>query len=381
MPLLVRFAPEFLNPHNLSCSMRAALSRFAHWCAIGLLMCAAQIALAQGATPPMDSSGPEASSASAAPIEKPEVAHPATVGAVRPTVKIVKGSKYDVSRIGERAIGNGLNLYSIEKERALGRQLAQEVESQSRLVSDPVITEYVNRVGQSIVRNSDARVPFTIKVIDDDEINAFALPGGYFYVDSGLILAADSEAELAGVMAHEIAHVAARHATKNATKAQLWNLASIPLIFVGGPVGYAVRQVAGLAVPMSYMKFSRDAEREADLLGLEYDYAAGYDPQSFVHFFEKLETGEKQKKPNWIAKAFATHPMNSDRIRRAQKEIQNLLPPKSEYIVDTSEFQEMKARMANIDHARSPDGGGMPTLRRRGPDDKGNGGPTLRRHT
>lgn len=280
-------------------------------------------------------------------------------------------SKYDVTRIGEREIGRGMNFYSLEREQALGRELASEIESQSRMVTDPVVTEYVNRIGQTLVRNSDARVPFTIKVVDNDEVNAFALPGGYFYVNSGLILAADSEAELAGVMAHEIAHVAARHATKNATRAQIWNIASVPLIFLGGPAGYAIRQVASLAVPMSFLKFSRDAEREADLLGVEYEYASGYDPAAFVQFFEKLHAREKEKH-SFIAKAFTTHPMTGDRIRRAQEEIATMLPAKEEYVVDTSEFQEVKAHLSALmlRHQIEVGQGARPTLRRRGPEEQ-----------
>ena len=233
---------------------------------------------------------------------------------------------------------------------ALGRSLAAEVEGSARLVTDPVVNEYVNRIGQNLVRNSDARVPFTIKVLDNEEVNAFALPGGFFYVDSGLILAADNEAELAGVMAHEIAHVAARHATKNMTRAQIWNFASVPLIFVGGPVAYAVAEAAGLLVPLGFLKFSRDAEREADLLGLEYDYASGYDPEAFVEFFEKLNI--EKKKPNMVAKAFATHPMNVDRIEAAQDEIRKYLPDRPEYVLDTSEFQTVKARMEMLENGR-----------------------------
>ncbi len=279
-------------------------------------------------------------------------------------------AKYDVAKIGDRSIGHGFDLYSLQREQALGKELAQQVEQSAKLVRDPVVAEYVNRIGQNLVRNSDAKVPFTIKVIDDDEVNAFALPGGYFYVNTGLILAAENEAELAGVMAHEIAHVAARHATKNATRQQIFNLASIPLIFVGGPAGYAVRQFMGLAVPMSFLKFSRDAEREADLLGLEYQYASGYDPQEFVKFFEKLKKQEKQKKRNFLAKAFSTHPMTGDRIRRAQLEITKYLPAKDEYIVDTSDFDAVKARLRQIENAHRIDGGqGIhPTLRRRGPE-------------
>ncbi|MBV9608273.1 MAG: M48 family metalloprotease, partial [Acidobacteria bacterium] len=257
----------------------------------------------------------------------------------------------------------------------------------TRLVTDPMVTEYVNRIGQNIVRNSDARVPFTIKVIDDDEVNAFALPGGFFYVNSGLILAADNEAELAGVMAHEIGHVAARHATKNATKAQIWNLASIPLIFAGGPAGYAVRQAAGLLVPMSFLKFSRNAENEADLLGIEYEYAAGYDPQAFVEFFEKLQARDK-KHHSAIAKAFATHPMTEDRVKAAQKAIATYLPPREEYVVTTSDFEEVKEHLYQLtNHTRLQLTKGLrPTLRRRDnapssgdSSDDDNQRPTLRR--
>ena len=283
-----------------------------------------------------------------------------------------KFAKYDVKMIGERDIGRGMNFYSLEREQALGRELALEIESQSRMVTDPVVTEYINRIGQTLVRNSDARVPFTIKVVDNDEVNAFALPGGFFYVNTGLILAADNEAELAGVMAHEIAHVAARHATRNATKAQIWNMASIPLIFLGGPAGYAIREIAGLAIPMSFLKFSRDAEREADLLGVEYEYASGYDPAAFVQFFEKLH-GKEKEKHSFIAKAFTTHPMTADRIKRAQQEIGTMLPPKEEYVVDTSEFQEVKARLSALmlRHQIDAGQGPRPTLRRRGPEDRG----------
>jgi predicted Zn-dependent protease len=258
-------------------------------------------------------------------------------------------AKYDVRLIGQRDVGNGVNFYSLDREMALGRDLSKQVEATSKLVSDPVVTEYVNRIGQNLVRNSDARVPFTIKVIDNEEVNAFALPGGFFYVDSGLILAADNEAELAAVMAHEIAHVAARHATKNMTRSEIWNFASIPLMFIGGPAGYAIAEIASLAVPLSFLKFSRDAEREADLLGLEYDYAAGYDPQAFVQFFEKLNADDKQKHSK-IAKMFSTHPMTGDRVTAAQDEIRHYLPDRDSYIVDTSEFDQVKARLIGAEN-------------------------------
>jgi predicted Zn-dependent protease len=275
-------------------------------------------------------------------------------------------SKYDVTLIGHRNIGTGVNFYSIEREIAMGRDLSQQVEESSKLVTDPEVNEYVNRIGQNLVRNSDSRVPFTIKVLDSGEINAFALPGGFFYVDSGLILAADSEAELAAVMAHEIAHVAARHATKNMTKQQIWNMASIPLMFIGGPAGYAIAEVASIAVPLGFLKFSRDAEREADMLGLQYDYAAGYDPQAFVQFFEKLKMEEKKKHSN-IAKMFSTHPMNSDRITAAQDEIRTYLPDRESYVVDTSEFEAMKARLIAQQgglKVTQAQGGNRPVLRK-----------------
>ena len=261
-----------------------------------------------------------------------------------------------------------MDFYSLDREVALGRQLSQQVESSARVITDPVVTEYVNRIGQNLVRNSDARVPFVIKVLDTEEVNAFALPGGFFYVNSGLILAADNEAELAGVMAHEIAHVCARHATKNMTRAQIWNMASVPLIFIGGPVAYAISEVASLAVPLGFLKFSRDAEREADLLGLEYDYATGYDPQAFVQFFEKLNV--EKKKQNMIAKAFATHPMNVERIEAAQDEIRKYLPDRPEYVVDTSEFENIKARLWSFENGRrlggaKGDAAGRPVLLKR----------------
>jgi predicted Zn-dependent protease len=323
---------------------------------------------------PEANSGPAVATPTPVPIS-PTVSPRIPVATPKPAHPIKTEGKYDVTKIGERNIGGGLNLYSIAREREMGKAMAAEVESEVRLVKDPVITEYVNRIGQNIVRHSDAKVPFTIKVIDDDQVNAFALPGGYFYVNTGLILAAENEAELAGVMAHEIAHVAARHATKTQTRMQIINLASIPLIFVGGPAGFAVREAMGLAVPMGFLKFTRDEEREADLLGVEYEYAAGYDPAEFVHFFETLKSREKEKKHGkkaFIAKAFSTHPMTDDRIRRAQKEIQTMLPPKEEYIVDTSEFDSVKARLAGIENRNRIDDGDpdRPTLRRREPVEK-----------
>jgi predicted Zn-dependent protease len=282
--------------------------------------------------------------------------------------------------IGGSDPGKGVNFYSIEKEIALGKQMAQEVEREARIVQDPVVSEYVNRVAQNLVRNSDAIVPFTVKVIDSNEVNAFALPGGFMFVNSGLLLKATNEAEFAGVLAHEIAHVAARHGTKQATRGQLINLASIPLLMVGGWAGFAIQEAAGLAVPLGFLKFSRGMERQADQLGLEYLYKAGYDPTAFVDFFERIESLEKRK-PGTVAKVFSTHPMTGDRIKRAQDEIQNELQPRPEYVLDTSEFHDVRQRLGMLqNHRMTEEQAGKPTLRRRtersdGDDDR----PTLKR--
>jgi len=276
-----------------------------------------------------------------------------------------KNSKEDVDAIGNRSVGKGVNFYSLEHEIALGKQLAQEVERSSKLIDDPVVTEYVNRVGQNLVRNSDAQVPFTIKVIDSDEVNAFALPGGFFYVNSGLILRAQEESELAGVMAHEISHVTARHGTKQATKGELMQIGAMAaMIFVPyGWAGYGIYEGMNLAIPLTFLKFSRDAEKEADFLGIQYMYKAGYDPNSYVTFFERIQADEKHR-PGTISKVFSTHPPTPDRIGEAQKEIARILPEKDEYIVTTSEFDSVKARLRNVMFARKVDNGpGKPTLR------------------
>src|SRR5882724_11655100 len=289
------------------------------------------------------------------PVEQQDTVHP-------------KNSKDDVEAIGNRKVGKGPNFYSLEKEIALGKQLAQEVERSSKLIDDPIVTEYVNRVGQNLARNSDGRVPFTIKVIDSDEVNAFALPGGFFYVNSGLILRAQEESELAGVMAHEISHVAARHGTKNATKGQILQLATIPLILLGpaGLAGYGLYEGLNVALPVTFLKFSRDAEREADFLGLQYMYKAGYDPNAYVTFFERIQADEKRR-PGTIPKVFSTHPPTPERIANAQKEIARILPNRPEYIVTTSEFNNVKERLRNITLARKAqdNGPGKPTLRTR----------------
>jgi predicted Zn-dependent protease len=278
------------------------------------------------------------------------------------------GGKNDVDAVGNRKIGGrGMgNWYSIETDIKMGKQYAQMVDSSSKLVSDPVVTEYVNRLGQNLVRNSDAQVPFVFKILESDQVNAMSLPGGFVYVDTATILAADGEAELAGVMAHEIAHVAARHATRQMTRSQYANIGTLPLIFMGGGIGFAVRTAAGIGLPITFMSFQRGFEAEADYLGLQYMYKAGYDPQSFVTFFEKLEAMEK-KKPGTLAKTFASHPQTPDRISQSQEEIERILPARPEYTVTTSEFEDVKTRLASLEN------------RRKVVDDKDTSKPSLRR--
>ncbi len=286
----------------------------------------------------------------------------------------------DPSLIGKRNInGGGDKLWgwlggSREKEIQLGRQLSLEVEQQAKLVDDELVTEYVNRVGQNIVLHSDAKVPFTIKVIDSDEVNAFALPGGFFFVNRGLILAADNESELAGVMAHEIAHVAARHAMENQGKAQAMNYGMLAgIIFGGGILSTVLQNGGGILGMLGMMKFTRGAEEEADRLGVQYLYASGYDPTGMATMFEKLATQNK-KKPNTLAKLFSSHPQSLDR-RDASLALVARFPDKDEYIISTSEFQRVKAHLLKLTNAKAGVTSDVddiesskPTLKRRQPE-------------
>ena len=322
------------------------------------------------------------------------------VGVGSDLIKVKPGSVEDVSAVGNRDIGHrGLgNWYSVESEIKMGKQYADQVDKSARFITDPVVEEYVNRVGQNIVKNSDCKVPFTIKVLDSDEINAMALPGGFFYVNSGLILAADEEAELAGVMAHETAHVCAHHAAREMTRMNYAQLGMVPLILFTGYTwtGYGIYEAAQLAIPITFLQFSRDFEAQADYLGIQYMYRAGYDPQAMISFFEKVEALDKRK-PGMVAKAFSDHPQTPDRIIHSQQEIARILPAKDEYLVTTSEFSDVKARLARIENKRrlttkdlnkpslrhadtkpgdttgsGTDTSDRPTLHRR--DDNGNGG-------
>jgi beta-barrel assembly-enhancing protease len=290
-----------------------------------------------------------------------------------------KNKKDDPSQIGDRDVGKCLNFYSIDKEMAWGKQLADEVSRESKIDDDPILTEYVNRIGQNLARNSDAKVPFTFRVIDGEEMNAFALPGGFVFVYTGLIKVASEEDEFAGALAHEIAHVAARHMTCRASEAKVAGVAgAIPGILLGGLGGIAARQAVNAAIPMTFLSFSRHDESEADFLGVQYMYAAGYDPTGAVSIFEKLESLQKTK-PSAVAKVLATHPMDSDRIDKTEQEIQRILPAKAEYVVTTSEYRDVRERLITREAGRKPgEKDDRPTLRVR-PGDGGkvedNGSP------
>ena len=295
--------------------------------------------------------------------------------------------KYDIDRIGQRGVGKGFNVYSLKREHELGQSLAAMFDRSTKMINDEVVNEYVNRVAQKIVRYSDAQMPFTVRIIDSGEIpRAYGLPGGFLYVDSALVLATDAEAELAGILAHEIAHVAARHATRALTRKHLYSFVN-SMALMTGPAGLVVEDVAGVAGPLSLKKFARDAEYEADLLGIEYAYAAGYDPQALLSALEKLHAMEASRSAafskipgyhlasrmpfhNKIAKGFASYPMTEERISRLQSEIPEFLPDRKDYVVDTNEFQEVKTRLLQA---------AAPVLHRSGPDEDNRKVPVLRR--
>lgn len=333
-------------------------------------------------TPPIaGSDSPSAKDAKALPpTAKKTDSMPSPGEALDPHIKA--GSEDDVSAVGTRNIGGrGMgNWFSTNWEISNGKQYSMEIEKSAHLVTDPVVNEYVNRIGQNIVKNSDCKVPFTIKVIDTDEVNAMALPGGFFYVNSGLIMTADEEAELAGVMAHETAHVCAHHAAREQTRMGYMQIGSIPLYILtsGSWTGYGIYEASQLAIPVTFLQFSRNFEAEADYLGLQYMYRAGYDPQAFIQFFEKLDALEKHK-PGTLSKVFSDHPQTPDRINRSEDEIATIMPAKPDYIVTTSEFDDVKARLARIENKRKINdgkGGNKPTLRRVGGTNNDPNNPT-----
>jgi predicted Zn-dependent protease len=284
----------------------------------------------------------------------------------------------DINAIGDRNVGcnRGLgNWYTLDSQVRMGQEFAQQVEQTSHLITDPVVNEYVNRVGQNLTRNSDSKLPFTIKVLDVEEPNAFALPGGYMFVNAGTLLMADDESELAGVMAHEIGHVAACHAARGATRSTMAQLAMIPVVIMtGGLAGIGVNQAANFGIPAVFSKFGRNFEAQADYLGVQYAYKAGYDPNGMINFFEKLQALEKRR-PGFAMKLYGDHPQTPDRITKSQQEIGTILPPREQYILNTSDFEQAKKRLALIMKHRQPKDGKdeqKPELRRTAGDNTPN---------
>ena len=277
--------------------------------------------------------------------------------------------KKDVDEIGNRRVAHR-SMISEQKEIAIGKRYATEIDRSARIIKDPVINEYVNRVAQNVARNSDLKIPLTVKVLDDPSINAFALPGGFLYVNSGLLKAANEEDQVAGVVAHEIAHVAARHWASQMTKATILQYAMIPLMFtpMSFPVYIGLSEGLNLGIPMAFLKFSRNDEAEADYLGIQYMYKAGYDPNAYVAFFGKI-VQEARSNPGSVPSIFADHPPTPDRIIKAEKEIQTILPQKPEYLVSTSEFNDMKTRLEGVMSMRRKmeKAEGSPTLKKREP--------------
>lgn len=279
-----------------------------------------------------------------------------------------KDRKKDPTEIGDRNVSKGLNFYTLDQEIALGKQLSIEVEKQAKIVDDPIVSEYINRLGQNLARNSDVTFPVTFKLIESDEINAFTLPGGFVFINTGLLKLSANEAELASAIAHEIGHAAARHATRQASRNQLVSMGTIPLAVFGIP-GLAARQAVNLAAPMAFLRFSREFETEADLLGLQYLWKAGYDPDASIDLFEALESTEKRR-PGSVSRLFRTHPLTPDRIEKTQKNIEALLPAREEYVINTSEYEAVRARLEDLIGSRkSPD--------RDQPGEDGDSRPTL----
>ena len=307
-------------------------------------------------------------------LASPEIAPP----------KEAKPDKYDAEHIGERGIGGGLNMYSLERERSLGASMAASIDRHIKFYPDPEVYDYLNGLAQKIARHSDSQMPLTIRVIDSPDMNVFSLPGGYLYINKGLIVELDSEAELAGLIAHEIAHIAARHGTRLATRKYAWNMVSVPISYAAGPAGMATQ-----LVPLTFKKFSRDAELEADLLALQYQNDAGYDPQAYLDALERWNSKEKQRNAHrekvqplfsWagkipfhhqIAGSFSNYPGTEERITKIQSEMATHVPPRDDYIIDTNDFQEIKAKLQWEDR---------PILRRHAPGEGNINAPVLRRH-
>jgi len=251
------------------------------------------------------------------------------------TFSLISGCAVNKSAVG------GFNLISVAEEKQLGDKFAIEIEKQHKIVTDPQVQRYIDGVGKRLLTGvRKAEFPYTFQVVQDDSINAFAIPGGHTYVNTGLIKAAESEAELAAVMAHEINHVVARHSTRQMTQQYGYTLITSLLLGSQGEISKLAADLFGKAGSMYY---SREMESQADVLGVETMYKAGYNPQGMVTFFKKLAAaGERD--PGKIAKFFSSHPETEQRINDIQQEIAKL-PAKSYLQASTQEFSQVKSKV------------------------------------
>ena len=236
----------------------------------------------------------------------------------------------------------GINLISVDEEKELGTKFTAEIEKQRQVVTDPEVNGYVDRVGKRLITGArEVPFPFTFKVIKDDSVNAFAVPGGHIYVHTGLIKAAASEEELAGVMAHEINHVVARHGTRQLT--QQYGYGLVLQLVLGDNPNMLAQLAASLFGKAGMMHYSREMESQADYLGVETMYKAGFNPEGMVTFFAKLEQ-PNQAPPGQLTKFFSSHPYTADRLQSVRSEIATL-PPKAYRPEDPETFMRIKARL------------------------------------
>ncbi len=268
---------------------------------------------------------------------------------MKPLAKLVAGLVLFAAAISfaqkPKNIKPGWNLFSPAQDIQLGKEAAAEIEKQVAVVDNPQLVDYVNRIGKKLIAQPEAgQYPYTFKVVYDKSINAFALPGGPSYVHTGLILAADNEAQIAGVVAHEVAHVALRHGTAQVTKAQalqlLAGLGGAMLGGGGGILGQLAQMGAGLGANSLLLKFSRNAESDADLLGARMMAKAGYDPIEMAKFFEKLEAQE-QSSGRSIPQFLSDHPNPGNRVKAVSAEVR-LMPARQYTKGDTADLNRIK---------------------------------------
>jgi len=250
-------------------------------------------------------------------------------------------SDADINAIGNRHIARGVNFYSVQHEKDLGKSLADEVERSAKLMQDPSVIEYVEKVAQNVTKHSDAEIPITVRVIDSDAVTTFTLAGGYQYVSRGLLLKLENEGELASVLARGIAHTALRSATTQATKAQLM-AATVPVL-ASGPSSSSARQAP--TTSLIQLKMKRDDELDADYFGIEYVYKAGYDPECFTSFLQRIWGFNATAANDSVSKVFGTYPPLDERLAALKKEISKILPPRDGAIISTPEFDEFKEHL------------------------------------